>query len=101
VSISALQYRLHLDPDLENLTFSATTEVRLEAGKPVREVTLNLKELAVWSCVLEKDERRGDCSFSVDPNTEELTVTLPDRMSGAFTLKIDYQGRINDNMAGR
>jgi aminopeptidase N len=99
-SVRPLQYRLHLEPDLENLTFSATTEVRLEAGEPVGEVILNLKELAVWSCILEKEGRRSGCPFSVDPATEELTVTLPVRIGGAFTVKIDYQGRINDKMAG-
>jgi tricorn protease interacting factor F2/3 len=66
----------------------------------VEQVVLNILELAVRSCKLNTDDKEIPCSFQTNPEKEELNIDLPESMSGTFFLTIDYQGWINDKMAG-
>ena len=97
-----LNYRIHLVPDFTRFKFDGKCEVLLEAAENVSEVTLNILEIAIWSCRLLQGEGDGfvSCSFRVDPAKEEVRVVLPESMSGKIRLEIDYQGLINDKMAG-
>jgi len=100
--LNPLNYRIHLEPDLTRFRFDGNCEILLEATETVSEVTLNILDIAIWSCRLLKGEGDGfvNCPFRVDPAKEEVRVTLPDATSGKIRLKIDYQGSINDKMAG-
>jgi len=40
------------------------------------------------------------CAFTVIPDKEEVHIRLPEALEGNLTLHIDYQGNINDLMAG-
>ena len=98
--LNPLNYRLHLEPDLDRFNFHGKCEILLNAAETVSEITLNILEIAIWQCQLEQGDDFVNCSFSVDPQTEEIRVILPMPMSGRIKLKIDYQGLINDKMAG-
>jgi len=95
-----VHYRLRLVPDLARFTFDGRAEIRMELSAPAEEIALNAVELAVWSCALQEGERWVPCAFRVDPVREELAVRLPGATAGTVVLAIDYQGRINDRMAG-
>ena len=95
-----LNYRIHLDPDLIRFNFAGKCDILLEASETVSEVTLNVLEIAIWSCRLLQGEGFVSCPFTVDPVREEVRVILPKPMSGKIRLEIDYQGLINDKMAG-
>jgi tricorn protease interacting factor F2/3 len=41
-----------------------------------------------------------NCAFKVNPADEEVLIYLPEPLSGNIKLEIDYQGIINDKMAG-
>jgi tricorn protease interacting factor F2/3 len=41
-----------------------------------------------------------NCAFKVNPADEEVLIYLPGPRSGTIKLEIDYQGLINDKMAG-
>ena len=101
-ALNPLNYRIHLEPDLNRFKFDGQCEILLDAPQTVSEVTLNILDIAIWSCRLLK--RDGDgfvaCPFKVDPGKEEVRVTLPEATSGKIRLRIDYQGEINDKMAG-
>jgi aminopeptidase N len=98
--INPVNYRLHLTPDLFKFTFEGKCNVILEASEPVSEVVLNILEIAVWSCRVRKADEAVLCSFRVNPGNEEVLVFLPESMAGKIELEIDYQGLINDKMAG-
>ncbi|MEE9612489.1 MAG: M1 family metallopeptidase, partial [Desulfatiglandales bacterium] len=98
--VKPIHYNIHLEPDLNNFKFEGRTEVLFEATKPVREVSLDVLELAVWSCKVKVDDEDVECSFSVNPKKEELKVSLPKEMTGKISLKIHYMGVVNDRMAG-
>ena len=97
---SLLNYKIHLVPDLINFKFEGQCEILLEAPEPVAEVRLNILEIAIWCCRIRQGDRYVNCAFSVNPAQEELRIILPEPISGKISLKIDYQGLINDKMAG-
>jgi aminopeptidase N len=98
--LNPLNYRIHLVPDLTRFQFEGKCEVLMDTPGVVSEVTLNILEIAVWSCRLRQGDGYVNCRFMVNPAKEELRVILPEPMSGEIRLKIDYQGSINDKMAG-
>ena len=95
-----INYKLSLTPDLSSFRFSGSVEIRWKAPEPVTEVGLNILELALWDCRVQVAERRLDCPFSVDPRKEWVQVTLPEALQGEFALRLRFEGRINDKMAG-
>ena len=100
IPCNPVNYKIHLEPDLVNFTFAGTVEILFEARHSTAEIVLDLLEIDIWHCRVLPNDDPVDCAFSVDPAKEELRITLPEPMSGTIRLKIDYQGLINDQMAG-
>ena len=98
--IKPIHYSLAIAPELSDFSFSAEAIVELEASAPVEEVELNVLELAIWQCAVQKNGQYAPCRFSVDTDKEVLTVFLPEKTAGKLVLKIAYEGKINDKMAG-
>jgi len=100
LDLSPTNYKIHLEPDLVNFKFAGKCEILLEASEPAAEVTLNVLEIAIWRCRVRQGGETLNCAFTVDPAKEEVCILLPQPMSGKIKLKIEYQGLINDKMAG-
>ena len=98
--VHPIRYSLRIEPDLVHFRFSGQVDIELQSLQPVEQVMLNILELAVWSCKLQIDDKKIPCTFQINPEKEELKIDLPESMSGTFFLTIDYQGWINDKMAG-
>jgi aminopeptidase N len=98
--IHPLHYTIHITPDLEKFEFKGRVTIRLQADAPTDVVHLNVLELAVWQCRMSKGDGWADLAYCVDPAKERLAVHLPQPCTGPITLCIDYQGMINDKMAG-
>ncbi|MEJ2166318.1 MAG: M1 family metallopeptidase [Desulfobacterales bacterium] len=98
--VNPINYRIHLEPDLVNFKIAGKCEITFEAPDAVSELDLNILEIAVWSCRVWKAGEPVNCPFKVNPGKEELRIFLPEPMSGTIKLEIDYQGLINDKMAG-
>lgn len=95
-----LNYKIRLQPDLVNFTFAACAEILLDAPNLVKEIPLNILEIAIWSCNVIEKNKCVACPFLVNTQKEELRILLPEAMTGNITVRIDYQGHINDKMAG-
>ncbi len=100
MSYNPVNYNIHLEPDLAKFTFAGSVEILFEARKSTSEIVLNLLEMAIWRCRMTTAGDPLDCAFQVDPAKEELRIVLPEPLSGNIRLTIDYQGLINDKMAG-
>ncbi len=98
--INPINYKIHLEPDLEKFRFAGNTQILIQTYKQIHDISLNILDMAVWSCKAGKDGAFEDCAFYVNPYREELRITLPKDMNGEITLAIDYEGNINDKMAG-
>jgi tricorn protease interacting factor F2/3 len=98
--VKPTHYRIHLEPDLKNFTFSGRTEILIEAGAPVTEIDLNILDMAVWTCRVRREGDFVDCPFCMDSGKEILKISLPGEMLGNIHLRVDFVGKINNRMAG-
>lgn len=95
-----INYKIRVEPDMVNFRFFGNIELLLEIPVPTEEVVLNILDIAVWGCRIKSETGLKPCTFMVDPAKEELHIRLPEKLSGSLALQIDYQGHINDKMAG-
>ena len=77
-------YKLHLEPDLVNFTFSGTAEILFEAPQPTTEIVLDLLEIDIGYCRFLPKDDFVDCAFNVDSAKEELRITLPEPVAARF-----------------
>lgn len=99
-SINPINYKIRLTPDLEVFRFDATAEILISPLERTEELALNILDLAIWSCKIRIEDNFDECPFLVDLSKEMLRIFLPRVMDNEFLIRIDYQGRINDKMAG-
>ncbi|MCJ7681146.1 MAG: M1 family peptidase, partial [Candidatus Aminicenantes bacterium] len=96
-----LHYTLKLVPDLETFTFSGRADIVLEAESAQSDIVLNGNEIRIKSCVLLLDGKEQSAEFSQpDPEKQTFRVRFPETVTGRFSLRIEYTGRINDSMMG-
>jgi aminopeptidase N len=98
--LNPINYKIHLEPDLNTFKFEGSVEISVEAVEPVHEIALNILELAIGNCRVKRGDSYVDCPFSLDSKKEEMRISLPEERGGALDLKIEYGGEINDRMAG-
>ncbi len=98
--VTVTNYTLNLEPDLERFTFRGRAVISLNAAEPVSAIILNALDLSIEKCGLQVDDALADCAFTLAPDKEELHLQLPEAQDGQLSLQIDYQGNINDLMAG-
>jgi len=99
-TVLPIRYTLHLEPDLTRFRFSGRVEIELQCPQPVDTIALNILELAVWRCMVRVNDHDVSCTYQINPEKEELRIILPGRMSETLFLTVDYEGWINDKMAG-
>ncbi len=93
-------YRISLEPDLRAFTFRGRVTVAGAMESAGREVLLNAAELDVKRCVV---AGRGDpepCGVTFREAEQLLVITLPRETEGRLALTIDFDGILNDRMAG-
>lgn len=93
-------YKLCIEPDLGKFTFHGSVDISFNARDPVSEVTLNILDIALWRCQVSGEDGFADCPFIVDPRKETVQLAFPEEIEGQFVVRCDYEGNINDKMAG-
>ena len=99
-NVTPKNYTIHLEPDLVNFNFTGSVEIVFEAQTPIEEITLDVLDIAIWGCKIQVDQDFTACPFTVDTAKEKVTISLPQVMKAAIKILIEYQGHINDLMAG-
>ncbi len=95
-----VHYRIRLWPDLDSFRFSGRTRVRLAPRHPSADIDFNACDLVIHRVVWDGPAGEVPCPFRFDPEGESLTVFLPESVSEPIELTFDYEGIINDRMAG-
>ncbi len=99
-AIRPIHYQLDITPDLDQFRFHGQVVIDFETAEEVNFVVLDILELAVWGCHVKTDGDWYACDFSVHPDKEALKVDLERPSQGPFQLRVDYDGKINNQMAG-
>ncbi len=89
------RYRLVLEPDLDNATYTGTVAIDVTATEAVASLALNADELEITSVRVGGAEAR----FHLEPNTERLVIAAPIE-PGDSTIDITFTGTLNDKLRG-
>ena len=95
-------YRLVLQPDLAQATFSGTAAIELTLHEPGREIVCNAQELAVADAELDlADGSTLAASVSLDPGDDRVTFSFDRTVpAGPATLRCRFDGILNDKLRG-
>jgi aminopeptidase N len=99
-SIHPRRYILHMVPDLDRFEFKGEVTVELQTDGLVNNLSFNLLELSIDRCRLRQGAEWIDVPYSVNTAKEALILELPQACSGKIEVRIEFQGFINDKMAG-
>ncbi|MHA1731472.1 MAG: M1 family metallopeptidase [Promethearchaeota archaeon] len=95
-----VNYRLHLEPDLERFTFAGRVEIDFSSDEGASEVVLNAKDLTIERCLFRAGTTSEACAFSQSDEEETLRIKLPAETTGPFSLDLEFAGKINDKLVG-
>ena len=94
-------YALYLNPDLKSGALSGRTEIKLQVLKRTRVLWLNAVGLNITSAKITSGDRESSGIVAAEPAIEMLQITFPDDIpAGPAVLRIDYNGRIRDDLKG-
>ena len=99
-TVAPVHYRISVEPDLENCRFAGQTDITLEASEEIYDISLDAAGLRVERCLISIDDVLTPCPFEMNTETHRLKVSLPRSLTGTLVVHIDYEGTINDTMAG-
>lgn len=110
--VNPVHYDLHLEPNMEDDTYTGTVDIHVEVTKPTRHLWLHIRETFVSAMPRlrmqsnEKGQREvavKSCfeyklhEYVVVEATEELPVTSPGEV---YVLSLDFQGWLNGSVVG-
>ncbi|HSW37260.1 MAG TPA: M1 family metallopeptidase [Candidatus Saccharimonadales bacterium] len=100
-------YKLHLNPDRESMTFSGTVEIRgKKVGRPSKRITLHQKGLKINSAKIVKHYKKGDQLLEIvrtnnQKSFDEMRLHTKDMIyPGFYTVIIEFSGIITKPMHG-
>ena len=79
-SLTPVNYKIYLEPDLDTFRFFGQVEITLKAKEKVGQVCLNVLDLTIDRCLLKQGSESISCSFALHPQQQELRISLPQSM---------------------
>ncbi len=98
-AVIPLRYDIELRPDAALATFAASVRVRLRIERATSTLTLNAADLSIDHVALSGRPEAPGVSLDAGRQQVSFEFAAPLR-PGAYTLSIDYHGRINPQPAG-
>ncbi len=97
-SASPRHYKIRLEPNLADATFTGSVVISVEVETPSDTLTLNANELEVRSVQIAGDQPTA-AAFSLDSNAERLSIDGP-FSAGEHQVEIEFAGILNDELHG-
>ncbi len=98
--ITPSHYSLCLEPDFKSFHFAGRVAIDLHLQKSTRSIKLHAKELEVSKAVLVQGEKEYPAAIKLNPDKEELILTLPAAVKGNAEIVLHFIGILNDKMYG-
>ena len=100
--IIPLEYRIELEPDLENFTFGGTETIDIELREATKAITLHSKEIDIDTVHIEAGKVKIFATkISYDPASDTATFHFPDIINKKkIRMTITFRGILNDKMRG-
>ena len=98
--IFPIHYDIEFEPDFKKFTFRGTEKISIKVSRPASKIVLHAAELEIKKCHISWNGREIKPKTQLDAKTEQLTITLPQKISGTAILSIDFIGQLNDKLVG-
>ena len=95
-------YDIHLQPDLETLSFEGSVGIDIDVTEPVDAIVLNAADVEIKSAALSlQSSQVAVREISYDTEYERATLTLASEIGpGSYRLDLEHTGSINDQLRG-
>lgn len=99
--VHPLHYKLFLTPDIPSATFSGTVTISIEITDPTSQIKLNSVDLNLERASIVSSDSTYACEIDYDKDNEMAILTTSGPLiRGEATVTIDFQGVLNDLLAG-
>ncbi|MDG0867861.1 M1 family metallopeptidase [Candidatus Lucifugimonas marina] len=96
-------YRINLEPNLDEATFSGSVEIEVEVGQATDNIQINSADLVISSAFV-RDAIGGETAASGiehDEDMERATLSFDSELrSGPYTIVAEFTGILNDQLHG-
>ncbi|MGD8432457.1 MAG: M1 family peptidase, partial [Nitrosopumilaceae archaeon] len=89
-------YELVFEPDLTKFTFEGKEKITINCKKSIKTIAINCAEIKIKSCKIESNKKSIPSSFKTYEKSEELKITLKEKIKGIATIYLEFQGTLND-----
>ena len=96
-------YRIHLEPDLVEATFSGKVEIEVEVGQATDNIQINSTELVISAALLldAVGTKIETSEVKHDEKMERATLSFDSELSpGPYTIIAEFTGILNDQLRG-
>jgi puromycin-sensitive aminopeptidase len=102
-SVVPSHYRIHLEPDLVEATFSGKVEIEIELGQATSSIQINSAELEISSAWITDavGSKIETTEVAHDEEKERATLSFGSELvSGPYTIVAEFTGVLNDQLRG-
>src|ERR671934_1459771 len=94
------EYAIRVEPNLHNLTFTASETIKLEVRTPVRELVLNAADIAISSTAID-GKTVPPSAVKIDTQNELLRIAVSSELPASkHQLVLTFSGKINQQGRG-
>jgi aminopeptidase N len=98
--IFPVHYDIEFEPDFKKFTFRGREKVSIKISRSTSKIVLHAAELEIKQCKIEWNGKEIKPKIGFNSKTEELTLVLPQKISGIAVLSIGFIGQLNDKLVG-
>lgn len=93
-------YELFFDVDLNKFLFSGKETIQVFVREERSEIVLHALDLKISDAVLDFEGKESKIKFEEDKENERIILNLGRKVKGKLSLKFDFIGKLNDELAG-
>jgi len=97
---SPTNYNLTFEPDLKKFTFTGLETISVNCKKSVNVIQMNCAELKIKSCIVKSGGQIIKSSPKTNEKKEELEIKLGEKIRGSCTIRLEFEGILNDRLLG-
>lgn len=97
-----MSYELRIIPDLETFTFRGSVKITILVKDTTKKIELHSKKLTINEVQVSKGARPIEKDYKLDEENDLLTIETKLELSynTEYTLTIDFQGLLSEDMKG-
>lgn len=95
-----IHYDIEFEPDFKKFTFNGREKISIQVSRSTNKIILHSAEIEIKKCHIEWNGKEIKPKIRMDEKSEEIVLTLPQKISDAAILSFDFVGQLNDKLVG-